>query len=192
MPDPTNIAIRSFRVVFKLERRIHKIDRWRIPLPFGVPLRGVGYAAALLVAALIGGRIPIVGDLLHAMPAPLRFAVLPVGGAYLLNQWELDGRPAHATALAWLRLRIAPRRLAAFRPAAHEGVVRLAELAIVPDERCARLRRAIVHGPAEVVLRYPFHANARGRVLRVTAQDGPARWRGKQVRLRPDQRIVIR
>ena len=31
--------IRSYRVCFSLERRIYKIDRWRLPVPWGVPLR---------------------------------------------------------------------------------------------------------------------------------------------------------
>ena len=30
--QPGPIQIRSFRVCFQLERRLHKIDRWRIPV----------------------------------------------------------------------------------------------------------------------------------------------------------------
>jgi len=41
MADQQTLQIRSFRVVFDLERRLHKIDRWRIPLPYGVPVRGL-------------------------------------------------------------------------------------------------------------------------------------------------------
>ncbi len=31
---------------FDLERRLHKIDRWRVPLPYGLPLRSLGYFVA--------------------------------------------------------------------------------------------------------------------------------------------------
>jgi hypothetical protein len=186
------IAIRSFRLCFKLDRRIHKIDRWRIPLPFGVPLRGVGYAVGLLVAVLMVRRVPLLGDLFGAMPVPLRFVVLPIGGAYLLNQWEFDGRSAHATAFAWSRMQLSPRRIAAFRRAPRTGVVRLADVTLVSDEQSARMRPAVIEGPAEVVLRYPFSSRSRGRTLEITPEPGPPRWRGKQIRLQSDQRVVVR
>jgi len=184
-------TIRSFRVCFKVERRIHKIDRWRIPLPFGVPLRGAAYALGLLLVVALARRVPLAGGLLATLPAPLRLLALPVGGAWALTSWELDGRPAHAVGLAWLRMRLTPSRLVAWRPAPRPCAVRLAEIALVADERGARLRPAVIEGPCHVLMRYPFHSRARGRVMRVSRSAGGACWRGKEIRLKAGQRLVI-
>jgi hypothetical protein len=192
MSESATIPIRSFRVCFRFERRIHKIDRWRIPLPFGVPLRGVGYAVALLIGVLLVQRTPVIGALFGSMPVPMRLVLLPIGAAYVLLQWEPDGRPAHALALGWLRMQVLPARLIAFRAAAAPQVVALGRVTVVPDESSARLRPAVVSGPAELVLRYPFDTTSRGRTLHIAGQDGPPRWRGKQIRLRAGQRAVIR
>jgi len=188
--DP--IQIRSFRVCFRLERRIHKIDRWRIPLPFGVPLRGAGYALVALLAIAMASSLPIAGTLLHVLPTPLRLVVLPVGIATVLTRWEIDGRPAHASGLAWVRMRLAPARLAAFRPAPASGPARLGAVTIAGDGRGARLRPAVVTGPARLVVRYPVRSRRRRRTLVLVREPGPSQWRGTQVTLRAGQRAVLR
>jgi hypothetical protein len=186
------IQIRSFRVCFRLERRIHKIDRWRIPLPFGVPLRGVGYAAAALLALSVVGRLPILGDLLAVLPTPIRLVVLPVGVAYAMTRWEIDGRAAHASARAWFGMRTAPKRIAAFRPAEPTGPVTLGDVTIARDDRGARLRPAVIVGPARMIVRYPVRARGRRGTLQLERQAGPALFRGKQVTLQAGQRAVVR
>jgi hypothetical protein len=191
--DRGSVTIRSYRVCFKLERRIHKIDRWRLPVPFGVPLRGVGYAAAVLGVVLILGRLPGIGEAAGAIHPAIRFLVIPVTCAYLLCMWEIDGRPAHAGLIGWARYFGGPRRLAAFRPVPRpEPVVRMGEIAFAPDESGPRLRRGAVRGPSTAVLRYPYRGRPAGRTLYVVHQPGPAQWRGKQVALREGERIVFR
>lgn len=192
MAEDGHIPIRSFRVVFKLERRVHKIDNWRIPLPFGIPLRGVGYAAALLFGVLVVDGVPGFGALLRMLPPPVRYAMLPIAMAYIFTIWEFDGRPAHATAIAFLRMRVLPRRLVAFRAAPRREAVVLGAVTIAPDERAARLRPARITGPADVVLRYPVAVRTRRGTLRLTALAGPPLWRGKQVHLAEGQRVTIR
>ena len=190
------IPIRSFRVVFELERRIHKIDRWRIPVPYGVPLRGVAYWAIALLVIVTLGRLPLAGDVVGVLPAPLRYVIVPVGLAYALVRVRIDGRPAHSTLAAWAHFRLSPRRLAGLRPVPRSGtVVRLGELAMVPDEHGARYRSAAIEGPATVVLRYPCRGWTRGRAgsaLHITPMAGPALFVGKRVRLAASQRIVLR
>lgn len=192
MRDEGSIQIRSFRNCFKLERRIHKIDRWRIPLPFGIPLRGLGYAVAAALAMLVLGRVPLLGIALRALAPVVRFVVLPVALAYVLTRWELDGRPAHALVRSWALMRLRPRRLVAWRPASLPGTVELGAVAIAPDERGARLRPAVICGPARVLVRYPFRASKRGRTLAIDPEPGAPRWRGKEIRLREGQRALIR
>jgi hypothetical protein len=186
------MQIRSFRVCFRLERRIHKIDRWRIPLPFGVPLRGVGYAAVAFVLLSIAGRLPVFSELLGMLPTPIRLAVLPVGIAYAMTRWEIDGRAAHASVRAWAGMHLSPRRVAAFRPAAALGTVTLGDVTIARDDRGARLRPAVVVGPARMILRYPVQARSRRGTLWLEHEPGTPQWRGKQVNLRPGQRAVVR
>jgi hypothetical protein len=192
MSAQATIEIRSYGVCFKLERRIHKLDRWRIPVPYGVPLRGIAYFGAALLAMLILSRLPLVGRLLHDLNAVIRYGALPVVAAGGLLRWNVDGRFAHRALLAWLRFAVEPRRLIAFRTTRHEAEATVAEVAIAPDERSARLRRGVVEGPATVLVRYPIIARPRGRTLHVRRQEGPALWRGKQVELRPGQRMVLR
>jgi hypothetical protein len=185
------IQIRSYRVCFDLERRIHKIDRWRVPLPYGVPVRGLAYFGAALVLVLVLSQLPVTGQLLGILHPALRLAVLPIGVAAMLTRWSLDGRSAHQVGLAWARLQVEPRRLAAFRPVPAAGSVELDEVALAPDDRSARMRPATVQGPARVVLRYPVETRVRGRTLHVAQGDGGPLWRGKQVDLKTGQRLVV-
>lgn len=185
------IRIRSYRVCFDLERRIHQVDRWRIPVPYGIPLRGIAYAAVALLAVLLLQGLPLVGGLIAAVHPALRLVMVPVGVAYAACRLTVDGRPAHAATLAWLRYRCGPSRVAAFRAVAAPGPVTLADIPIAPDDSGSRYRRGVVRGPAEVVLRYPATAGQRGRTLRIAQAAGRAMWRGKRIALAAGQRLVV-
>ena len=80
-PDD-ELTIRSYRVCFALERRIHQVDRWRIPAPYGVPLRGSPTRRSRSLAVLVLQRLPVAGELLGVLHPALRFVILPVGVAY--------------------------------------------------------------------------------------------------------------
>jgi hypothetical protein len=192
MPEREAIEIRSYRVCFDLERRVHKIDRWRVPLPYGVPLRGLAYGGAGLLLVLFAARLPLVGQLLAALHPALRLGGLPVGAAALLLRWNPDGRTAHRAILASLRLWLAPRRLIGFRSLAPPGATLLGDVAVAADERSCRLRKGVVRGPARVVLRYPVRGRGRGRTLRLEQAGGDPQWRGTEVELRQRQRLVVR
>lgn len=129
-----SLQIRSFRVVFDLERRIHRIDRFKVPLPYGLPLRSLGYGLAALVAVLVVSGLPVFGEAIGALPAPLRFVLLPTAAAIALTRIRIDGRAAHAAGLAWLRFALAPRELVALRPCPHSSKWRMADLWTL-DER---------------------------------------------------------
>lgn len=190
--EERNIPIRSYRVCFELERRIHQIDRWRIPVPYGIPLRGISYAALALAAVLVVQGLPLVGALLGALHPALRLVILPVGVAYAACRIQVDGRPAHSAALAWLGYQLAPRRVAAFRALATPGPVTLSDVSIAPDGSGSSYRPGIVRGPATVVLRYPVRAESRGRTLAITPAGGRAMWSGKRIALSAGQRLVVR
>jgi hypothetical protein len=189
--DDGTVAVRGYHNCFRVERRLHKIDRWRIPTPYGIPLRGICYAAAVLVAMLILGQLPILGDLLDGLSPWMRLAIMPVAIGWLLHRWKIDGRSAPAAAVAWVRWQLTPRRLSAFRSVSRPGPVALGDVTVAPDERSARLRPAVVEGPAKVVFRYPTQNKARGRTLTVSQASGGPRWRGTELKLRVGQRVVI-
>jgi hypothetical protein len=189
--EDTTMQIRSFRVCFQLERRIHKLERWRIPLPYGLPVRGLLYGGAILVAVLVAARLPLLSSLVGALHPVVRYGLLPVAGGYLLTELKLDGRSGHSVAISWLRMRFGPRRICAFRPLAGATQVRLGAVTVAADGRGPRLRRGVIEGEGPVVLRTPVALRTKGRTLRVRPDGGEVRPRGRQINLRPGQRIVI-
>ena len=69
--------------------------------------------------------------------------------------------------------------------------VTLGSVLLAPDERAARMRRGVIEGPAEVVLRYAADADVRRNVVRLVQSGDEPLWRGKQVRLNAGQRAVV-
>lgn len=190
MSDDGTVTIRSFRTAFQLERRIHKIDRWRIPVPYGVPLRTLGYAGAALAALLIASRLPVLELLIGVLPWPVRYGVLPIGAAQLLTQVEVDGRPAHDLLMAWLRLRLEGRRSIAFASSRVRARELLDAVVVAPDERHVDYRRGTIEGAGAVVLREPAELAPRGRRLLVSASSTSG-FNAKRVRLKPGQRVIV-
>jgi hypothetical protein len=190
-PDDGTIVVRGYHNCFRIERRLHKVDRWRIPVPYGVPIRGIGYAAAVFLALLILGQLPILGQIINLLSPPVRLGVLPIALGWFLHRWRIDGRTAPAAAVGWVRWHLAPKRLSAFRAVSRPGPVALGDVTVAPDERSARLRPAVVEGPAKVVFRYPTEHQKRGRTLTVRQASEEPRWRGSELKLRAGQRLVI-
>jgi hypothetical protein len=115
------IEIRSYRRVFDLERRIYRVDRFRLN-PGGVPLRGLVYMSANVAALTVLARIPVIGWPLAALPWYLLYVALPLTTSTLLAVVQVEGRPFHLAALPligarharWLRSRT--RCVAAWHP----------------------------------------------------------------------------
>jgi len=191
--DRNPVTIRSYRLCFRLERRIYKIDRFRLPVSWGVPLRGLGYAAAALLAVLLAQGLPLLGAVIGGLHPAFRYAVVPVGVAYLLTALEVDGRPAHQAVIAWIGFLCRPRRLLGpSRKRRPGGVLRLGEIAVAPDERSGRYRPARVQGPATVLLRFPCRGKRRGRRLRLRQTSRLPLGRGKMLALKRGQTLELR
>jgi hypothetical protein len=142
--------IRSYRSVFDLERRIYRIDRVRLN-PGGMPVRGVLYFFAILLALACAARAPLLGDAMHMVPWYGRELALPALGAGLLALIRVDGRPFHLTAIAVLRHAFRPRHLSGLRPCDSPGRCwSPPELLLLPDGSDARLRRLRYTGPGAV------------------------------------------
>jgi hypothetical protein len=188
------LEIRSFRVVFQLERRLHRIQHWKLPLPYGLPLRGLAYGAIVLALVLALGRLPLVGGVVGVLPPPLRFLLCPVGAGFFLARARVDGRLAHRFLLARGRDRAGARWVSAFRPIEPPGAcIRFVHpIVMVPDSSGPGYRRARLVGPARVLLRYPARATQRGRRLIVSQTSPAALRRGKELALAGRQEVRFR
>ena len=162
------LIIRSYRRVFQVDRRIYRVDRWALPVPGGVPLRGVGYFAATLLLVVVCGSLPGVGALVGALSPPLRYVVLPLAVAVAGTQAAPDGRSAHRFAWDWLRFCVRARRRCAGRmvPLQGEPVPWDEGLGVCWDGHGAALHRARVRGPARVTFGVPVQIQfRRGRLV---------------------------
>jgi TcpE family len=161
------LVIRSYRRVFEVDRRIYRVDRWALPVPGGVPLRGLGYFIATLLFVVVGGRLPVLAPLFGLVSPPLRYVVLPLAVAVLGSQAAPDGRAAHRFAWDWLRLRMRARRRCAGRvvPLEGEPVTWDGALATCWDEHETTLSRARVRGPARVTFKVPVRFEGAGSRL---------------------------
>ncbi|MFT3866768.1 MAG: TcpE family conjugal transfer membrane protein [Solirubrobacterales bacterium] len=91
-------TVRSYQRIFSPERRIHQIEGRPLPVPGGVPLRWLGWAAGSLVAVLaLASGSPLVpavaaaaagagGLILRDRTAGLLAAAAAVAGTFVLGQ----------------------------------------------------------------------------------------------------------
>jgi len=193
-----HIPIRSFRAVFRIERRLFRLGPWRLPLPYGLPLAAVGRAAGAALAIVVAGRLPVIGAVLGVLPLPARLGLLPALLAFLLCRLRPDGRPLERALRARVRFLLEPRRLAAFRPVPRPGVpVLLSDLVLVPDAQGAALRRAVLRvprraaRPVELTLRYPAAVWGGGRTLHLQQAGATPLGRAVLATIRPGQRVVL-
>jgi hypothetical protein len=142
--------IRSYRCVFDLERRIYRIDRVRLN-PGGIPVRGVLYFLAILLAAAGASRVPLLGEVVGVLPWYGRELALPALCAGLLTLIRVEGRPFHLAAVALLRHAVGPLHLSGLRACAAPGRRWLvADLLVLPDGAEVGLRRLRYTGPGAV------------------------------------------
>lgn len=157
------MVVRSYRAAFEVERRLHRIDRYRVPVPYGVPLQELAYGLACLTLVVILSGAPLVGTALLHVPWPMRLILLPAAGARLLRRTGSDGRPAHEVLVARLLRVTRPRALAGFvRACDSRQLVELADVTVARDDRATRYERGEVRGPVTVVLCAPARMTIRG------------------------------
>jgi hypothetical protein len=192
------IEIRSYRAVFDLERRIYRVDQLRLN-PGGIPVRGVVYFLAILVATLIAGSLPVVGAAIGALPWYLRDLALPAAGATVLSVIRIEGRPFHQAAYALLRYGVGPRTFSGVRPCGAPGERWYPqEVLMLPDGSDGAIRRLRYTGPGAVLIT-AAHERVEGRGLlggaRLTLCElpgGRALDSGQVIALAPGARLDVR
>jgi len=142
------LLLRSYRRVFRIERRLYRIEDWRLPLPGGVPLRAVAYFFVAELCVLVLAQLPGAGQALSLLPVEWRYGILPIGCA-MAGWWASpDGRPAHRFAVTWLRMQLRHRRRRAGRAVRAEGErLELAEPLVLRSRRGLRGRRLELRPP---------------------------------------------
>jgi hypothetical protein len=149
------LEVRSFRSVFALERRIYRLDTLRLN-PSGIPLRGIGYAAVLVLTALLAGALPPTAWLDPLIPWYVRDLGLPLAGATLLGALRVDGRPFHLSALALFGHALARRRLSSLAPLPCRCARwRPPAVLCIPDGSDTRFRSLRYRGPGAVLVHHP-------------------------------------
>ncbi len=187
MDSPRGVAVRSYRdVVDVVERRIFRVDRWRLPTPQGVSVRALAYAVACLVLILAADALPLVGELLNVVPASLRYLALPALVGWALASVAFDGRPPHHSLASAARYAATAHTLSGLRATAPVGssVGPVAAVQTAPCGDEPRYRAGRVRGPARITLRYPVQVELIGR-RGPTASGGSAALAGaRRVRVR--------
>lgn len=209
MADSRGIQLRGYRRVFRVERRLYKFDRWRIPYPHGVPLRGIGYFLAVEFGVVIISRLPPGGALVGLWGPLISFFGLPLLGAFVLMQGWVDGRPPHHALASMLVWCLAPRDLAGLERCPRRGseIVPVAEIIVAFDARESFPVAGRVRGPAQLTFRYPAEVRAEGappwvrdgerrlrraRRYRVRRRRGAAPMlRGKVISVPAGRKVVI-
>jgi len=155
--DHGRIPIRSYRVVFRLERRIFQVDRFRLPFPYGIEVRALGYAVCSYLIVFVLSGLPLSRTLLGLLPAPVHWGCLPLGVVFALMKLRIDGRAPHKVLAALARWALRAKHLAGLRacPRIGVGFTPLPFLWMRPDWRATRYRPAVICGPAKITLRYP-------------------------------------
>jgi hypothetical protein len=161
--DHGRVPIRSYRVVFRLERRIFQIDRFRLPFPYGVEVRALLYTLAVYAVVFLASSVPVLGTLLGLLPAPVHWGLCPLGVVFAMVKLKIDGRPPHCVLASVIRWAAHPKQLAGLRPCPAAGFTfaPLRGLWMRPDWQAERYRKALITGPAKVTLRYPATVEVR-------------------------------
>jgi hypothetical protein len=158
--DSQHILVRSYGLVFKIERKLFKIDRWRLPLPGGLEIRAIVYGASILLGMLVLSRLPGIGLILGLLPAPLHWGLIPGGLTFVLLKLQIEGRAPHRVLASIISWYFSERLIAgtnkADRPIAYSPIQ---TIWITPDWRASRYSPATIHGPTLVVCRYPIEAH---------------------------------
>ena len=165
MSEP--VLIRSYRRVFRINRRLYRIERWTIPVPGGIPLIGIGYFAAALIVVLLLGQLPLAATVVALLPPPLRYVIVPAAIATVLVSIEPDGRAPHRYLLARLRLAMRCRTSrAAGAVARPRRVQQRTRLTIEQDAHAGELQPALINGPCQITFGQLMRVRVPGRSMR--------------------------
>ena len=186
MDSPRGVSVRSYRdVVDVVERRIFRIDRWRLPTPHGVSVR----------------RSPTRAPASSELRSPAGCRESGSCSGYCRRRcstWRcrhsgdgrcrrpIDGRRPHHALVAALRHRQGPRAVAGLRrvPPVGSRVAPVAAIQIASSDD-GRYRAGRVRGPATLTLRYPAEITVeRGRRPIGGGRD-PGMIGARRVRVRP-------
>jgi len=146
------MEIRSYHKVFDLERRVYRVERLRLN-PTGVPVRGLVYFVAAVVASVLLARLPLIGGIVALLPWYIRVLAAPALAAATLASIRVEGRTFHLTAAALTGLLTGSHeQLASAAPRWSRRRWEPADVIVLPDGSDRRLRSFRYTGPGVVVV----------------------------------------
>lgn len=191
-----HLEIRSYRSLFRFQRRIFRFGEVKLPVPGGIEVRSIGYAAGVLAGIYVLGQLPVIGAALAAVPWYLHWVVGPGLIVYAMTTYEYEGRAPHvalARLAAWacgpkwlLRLKRVHRPLDVVAP--------LDDVIVTPDLNSPVARPGVICGPVTVTTRYPIELQRHPRhgqtELTPTTSQRPLH-RGKALEIPDGHQLII-
>ena len=163
------IEVRSWRRVYRLERRIYSIPngqgQWRLPIPGGIPLWGAAYFIAAVAVLFALRAAPGIGLLAAAIPPELAFTLLPAACAYAGSRYRPHGRMPHRHCASFLSELLAGKHFYGEQRLPAAGIAELLDqtVTLAPGAEWPALLDAEITGPATVYTREPVAVRERRR-----------------------------
>jgi hypothetical protein len=110
MEDRDHVILRSYRSVWKIERKIYSIEGIKLLFPVS-PNEVLYFAVSLGIAYLIAKVIPFMGRA-HFV---LKYVLIPFGIMKFLTKQKLDGKMPHKFFFDYVVFKLGPKKLHKFK-----------------------------------------------------------------------------
>ncbi|MFV0518351.1 MAG: TcpE family conjugal transfer membrane protein [Aminipila sp.] len=103
--------LRSYRKVWKFERKLYAIDDIKLPIPIN-PDEAVYFALGIFITIGLLKILPF----LNAIPFIVRYMVFPYGLMKFLTKKKFDGKLPHRFLIGYFDYLGQPKKIARFKP----------------------------------------------------------------------------
>ncbi len=128
MEEKDYVILRSYRSVWKHERKIHSIEGIKLLFPVS-PNEVIYFGVSLLIAVGLTKVVPFL-DRVHFI---VKYAALPFALMKFLTKQTLDGKMPHKFFFEWAVFLLSPKKLARFKPIQEGNKVRFITPVIMRD-----------------------------------------------------------
>jgi hypothetical protein len=192
------MEVRSWRRVYRLERRVYAIPNgqgeWRIPVPGGIPIWGAAYFIAAIALVFLARNIPGIDLLAGAVPPEIAFTLIPAAGAYVGARYRPHGRMPHRHWTSLISEHFAGKHFYGEERLPRAGIAEVLDetVTLAPGPDWPILLDGEITGPATVYTRDPVALRYRHRRHEITPlhEDDPSGV--AMVRVEAGERLRVR